>query len=179
MPKMHLILLGFTNSVCQTFTKSEERIQKFIEKGDSWYIYQNELDKTVFQQDVADENFRDLPRKTKSVMAKYDGYQKGLASMVYNFFDINSASISGKSTYCGAINKNILNQQLSEELHKLIIMKFEDREIYSSFEDNIRSDSLMDMQMIKKKLIIWFIFDVLLIIYMARSCKRKKGFYDH
>ena len=35
MPKMHLILLGFTNSVCQTFTKSEERIQKFIEKGDS------------------------------------------------------------------------------------------------------------------------------------------------
>ena len=70
------------------------------------------------------------------------------------FFDINSASISGKSTYFGAINKNILNQQLSEELHKLITKKFEDREIYSSFEDNIRSDSLMDMQMIKKMLII-------------------------
>ena len=83
MPKMHLRLPRFTYSVCRTFTKNKERIKKFEEKGDSRYIYQNELDKTVFQQDVADENSKYLPRKKASMIAKYDGYQKGLALMVY------------------------------------------------------------------------------------------------
>ena len=45
----------------------------------------------------------------------YDGYQKGLASMVYKFFD-------KKSKGSGIINEP--NYQLANELHKPIIRKF-------------------------------------------------------
>ena len=50
---MHLRQPGFTYSACRTFTKNKKRIQKFKETGDSRYIFQNELDKACFQQDVA------------------------------------------------------------------------------------------------------------------------------
>ena len=61
---------------------------------------------------------------------KYDGYQCGLASMIYKLSDENSS--------CGAIKSEIvLNQQLAEELHKPIIRKFENQKVYSSFKDNI------------------------------------------
>ena len=46
---------------------------------------------------------------------KYDGYQRGLASMVYRFFDKKSS---------GCCIKSMPNQQLAEELHKPIIGKF-------------------------------------------------------
>ena len=46
---------------------------------------------------------------------KYDGYQKGLASIVYDFF--NKKSTSGG----GATNKNMSNQNLAKELQKPII----------------------------------------------------------
>ena len=39
MPEIHLRQSGFTYSACGTFTKNKERIQKFKETGDSWYIY--------------------------------------------------------------------------------------------------------------------------------------------
>ena len=54
-------------------------------------------------------DFKDLKRRTFSDKIlrdkafniaknpKYDGYQRGLASMVYNFFDKKSASLPGKS----------------------------------------------------------------------------------
>ena len=35
----------FTYSVCRTFTKSKETVQKFKETGDKKLIYKNELDK--------------------------------------------------------------------------------------------------------------------------------------
>ena len=45
---------------------------------------------------------------------KYDGYQRGLASMVYKFFDKKSAG--------GGVNIPLeFNEQLAEELHKTII----------------------------------------------------------
>ena len=74
---------------------------------------------------------------------KYDGYQRGLASMVYKFFDKKSASLTDKSVSGSRIvnnnnnnktnnnnnnnnNNNEFKQnlQLSEELHKSIIRKF-------------------------------------------------------
>ena len=73
-------------------------LQKFKETEDSRYIYRNELDKVCFQHNMADEDFKDLSRRTASDKvfrdkafniaknSKYDGCQKGLASMVYNFF---------------------------------------------------------------------------------------------
>ena len=78
--------------------KTKKKLQKFKETEDSRYIYRNELDKVCFQHDMADEDFKDLSRRTASDKvfrdkafniaknSKYDGCQKGLASMVYNFF---------------------------------------------------------------------------------------------
>ena len=43
---------GFTYSTCGPFTKKKERIKKFKETGDFRYIYQNELDKVCFPQDM-------------------------------------------------------------------------------------------------------------------------------
>ena len=48
IPEMHLWQPGFTCSACGSFTKTNERIKKFKETGYSRYIYQNELDKLVF-----------------------------------------------------------------------------------------------------------------------------------
>ena len=45
MPEMHLRQPGFTYSACGPFTKNKQRIQKFMETGDTRYIYRNELDK--------------------------------------------------------------------------------------------------------------------------------------
>ena len=55
---------------------------------------------------------------------KYDGYQRGLVSMVYKFFDKNSASLSDKSAKGGGVNNEFKqNEQLAKELHKPIIKK--------------------------------------------------------
>ena len=102
MLEMHLRQPGFAYSACGPFTRNKQRIQKFIKIGDTNYIYKNELGKACFQHDMAYGDFKDLKRRTKSdkvlkdkVFAiakspKYDGYQRGLASMVYKFFDKKS-----------------------------------------------------------------------------------------
>ena len=95
MSEMHLRQPGFTYSVCGIFTKTKKK----KETGDSRYIYQNELDKACFQHDMAYGDFKDLTRRTASDKIlrdkafniaknpKYDGYQRGLSSIVYKFFD--------------------------------------------------------------------------------------------
>ena len=116
MPEMHLrqpALLnksGFTYSACGPFTKNKERIQKFKKTGDRKYIYRNELDKACFQHDMTYEDFKDLARRTAADKflrdkafhfvkdPKYDGYQRGLASMVYKFFDKKTKDSGIKST---------------------------------------------------------------------------------
>ena len=110
MPEMHLRQPQFTYSACGPFTKHKQKIQKFEETGDTNYIYKNELDKACFAHDAA---YSDSKNLTKTTIAdkilkdkafniakdpKYDGYQRGLASMVYNFFDKKSASLADKST---------------------------------------------------------------------------------
>ena len=99
MSEMHLRQPGFTYSACGPFTKNKERIQKFKETGDTSYIYKNELDKACFQHDMAYVDFKDLAKRTFAGKVlidkvfkiasdqKYGGYQRGLASMVYKFFD--------------------------------------------------------------------------------------------
>ena len=141
MPEMHLKQPKFTYSACVPFIKNKERIQKFKETGDSRYIYKNELDKACFQHDMAYGDFKDLQRRTASDKVfsykafniakdpKYDGYQRGLPSIVYNFFDKNLLHV--------VVLKITSNKGLAEELHKPIIRKFEKRQVYSSFKDNI------------------------------------------
>ena len=66
MPEMHLKQPKFTYSVCGPFTKNKQRIQRFMEGGDTKYIYKNELDKTCFQHDMAYGDDKDLKTKTQS-----------------------------------------------------------------------------------------------------------------
>ena len=69
---------------------------------------------------------------------KYDGHQRGLAPMVYKFFD--------KKTSGGAIkNESMSNKELAEELHKLTIRKFKKIKVHTSFIDNIWGADLADM----------------------------------
>ena len=48
MPEMHLKQPCFTYSACRPFTKNKERIEKFMQTGNTGSIYRNELDKTCF-----------------------------------------------------------------------------------------------------------------------------------
>ena len=66
MSEKHLKQPGFSYSACGSFTKSNERIQKFKGTGDTSYIYKNELDKACFQHDMAYGDFKDLKRRTAS-----------------------------------------------------------------------------------------------------------------
>ena len=72
MSEMHLKHPGFTYSACGPFNKNKERIKKFKEAGDSRYIYQNELDKVCFQDDMTYGNFKDLNRRTAADKVLHD-----------------------------------------------------------------------------------------------------------
>ena len=82
---------------------------------------------------------------------KYDGYQRGLASMVYKFFDKKTKG-SGVTTLAkkSAIKSIPQNKQLAEELHKPITRKFKNRKVYSAFKDNIWAADLAKIQLISK-----------------------------
>ena len=73
---------------------------------------------------------------------KFDGYQRGLALMVYKFFDKKSASLD-KSSGSGVATEP--NDQLADELHRQTVRKFNRRKVYSSFRDNIWGVDLADM----------------------------------
>ena len=98
-----------------------------MQSGNMNFIYKIEIDKACFQNDMAYGKSKDLIKRTQSDKAlkdkalkivsdpKYDGYQRGLASMVCKFFD-------KKSSGSGITNET--NYQLADELHKPIIRKF-------------------------------------------------------
>ena len=153
MPEVHLRQLGFTYSACGPFTKHKEKTEMFIQTGNTDFIYRNELDKACFQHDMAYDKTKDLAKRTPSDKilrdkafkissnSKYDGYQRGLASMVYKFFN-------QKSSGSGIANEP--NYQLANALHKPIVKKFKKRKVYSWFEDNILGVDLADMQSLSK-----------------------------
>ena len=103
MLELHLKQPGFTYSACGLFTRNKERIEKFMQTVNTDFIYRNELDKAYFQHDMAYGKSKDLTKRTQSDKflrdkafkiasdPKYDGYQRGLASMVYEFFDKKSS----------------------------------------------------------------------------------------
>ena len=99
---------------------------------------------------MAYSDFKDLTKRTtfdkilhnrRLNIAKnpnYEGYQEGLVSMIYKFFDKNFSSRAIK-------NENRSNKELTEELHKPIIRTFKKRKVHSSFIDNIWGTDLADM----------------------------------
>ena len=125
MPEIHLREPQFTYSACGPFTRHEERIQKFKETDDTNYVYKNELDKACFVHDAAYSDSQDLTKRTiadKNLKnrafdiakdPKYDGYQRGLASMVYKFLD---SKVSGSGAKLIPENEqlvmNFINQLL-------------------------------------------------------------------
>ena len=86
MPEMHLRQPQFTYSACGPFTKHKQRIQKFMQRGDTNYIYKNELDKACFAHNAAYSDSKDLTKRTAADKVlrdkvfniakdpKYDGY---------------------------------------------------------------------------------------------------------
>ena len=105
--------------------------------------YKNELDKACFQHEMAYGGFKDLAKRTASDKVlrdkafniaknpKYDGYQRGLASMVYKFFDKKSKG-GGVNTNTNTNDKikqngrplDLTGRQLAKELHKPIIRTY-------------------------------------------------------
>ena len=124
MPEMHLKQPDFTYSACGPFTKNKERIENFMQTGNTDFIFKNEFDKACFQHDMAHGKSKDLVKRTQSdkflkdkvfkIMSnpKYDGYQRELASMVYKFFDKKSKG-SGISTWLANKSANEPNYQLA------------------------------------------------------------------
>ena len=110
-------------------------------------------------------DFKDLARRTASDKVlrdkafniaknpKYDGYQRGLASMVYKFFDKKSKG-SGVNTHAkDKIKQNqrsldLATHQLAEELHKPIIRKLK-KQLVQDLKTTFLGD-LADMQLISK-----------------------------
>ena len=152
MPEVHLRQPRFVYRACGPFTRHKERIKEFKRAGDTRYIYRNELDKACFQHDSDYADHKDLINRTEADKTlrdkaydiasnpKYDGYQRGLVSMVYKFFD-------KKSMGSGITSSSIL----AEELHKPIIRKFNKRKVYSQLKDNIKGVDLADMQSLSRK----------------------------
>ena len=64
MPEMHLRQPEFTYSACRPFTKHKQRIQKFMQTGDTNYIYSNDLDKASFAHDATYSDSKDLTKRT-------------------------------------------------------------------------------------------------------------------
>ena len=102
MPEKHLEQPSFTGLslflVNDPFAKNKERIEKFMQTGNTDFIYRNELDKPCFQHDMTYGKSKDLAKRTQSDKVlrdkalkiasgpKYDGYQRGLPSMVCKSF---------------------------------------------------------------------------------------------
>ena len=146
MPEMHLRQPQFVYTACGPFTRHREIIKKFKQTGDTRYIYRNELHKACFQHDSPYADHKDLTNRTKSDKVlrdkaydiasnpEYDGYQRGLVSMVYKFFD--------KKSMGSGIKKDTTKPSssiLADELHKPVI------------KDNIWEVDLTDMQSLSKK----------------------------
>ena len=154
MPEMHLRQPQFIYSACGPFTRHRKTVKNFKQAGDTHYIYRNDLDKVCFQHDSAYADNKDLINRTKvdkvlkdkaynvASNPEYDGYQRGLASMVYRFFDKNSMG-SGFVKDSSFI--------LANELHKSVIKKFNKRKVYSQFKDDIWGADLSDTQSLSKK----------------------------
>ena len=165
MPEMHLRQPQFVYSACGPFTRHKERIKEFKRTGDTRLLYRNELDKACFKHDEAYAKYKDVENKLISDQKlknsaydiasnpKYDCFQRGLASMIYNFFGSKAAPLD-KKTMSGkddakhtakpsSLERSSLertkevNKVLAEELHKLVIKKFNKRIVYSQFKDKI------------------------------------------
>ena len=151
MPEMHLWDPKVKKySACGPFTRHQQRIDDFMKDGKISHIAKNRLDAASFQHDSDYNKYKDsLNRKKYDVVLKnkalkfatdpkVNGYQRGIAAMVYKFFNERTKGIG------------LNNEILANELHKPIIRNFKRRKVYSSFKDNIWGVDLAEMSLISK-----------------------------
>ena len=117
VPEMQLKHPRFTYSASDPFTKNKEGIEKIMQTGNTDYICRNDLDRACFQYDMAYGKYKGLTKGTQPDKvfkgkafeilsnSKYDGYQRGLASMVDNFFDKASVSFADNSPKVAVLNR--------------------------------------------------------------------------
>ena len=153
MLELHLRLPGFTYSAFEPFTKRRERIQKFTETSYLKHIYKNELDKACFAHDAAYSDSKYLAKRLISDMVledkfykiavnlKYDGSNRGLSSLVYKFFDEKAESGVIATSKVG----DSANEELAQELHKLVVKNFKRKKVYARFKDKIWAADLADI----------------------------------
>ena len=79
--------------------KTKKQFKKIMQTRNTNYIYRNDLDKTCFRHDMPYGKYKDLIKRKESDKflkdkafkitsnTKYDGYERGLASMVCKIFD--------------------------------------------------------------------------------------------
>jgi hypothetical protein len=146
--ELHLIdpIVG-KYSACGPGTKHQQRIQKYIETGDTSNIFKNELDKACFYHDSSYSKYKDVPNRQIAdrqlmdqaiIIAKdetKDGYQRALAAMVYKFFEKKIQLGQGK-----------WNEILANELHKPVRRSFKRCRVIVNSIDDIWSADLVDMQ---------------------------------
>ena len=116
-----------------------ETVNKFLLKGDK-FMSVIHLKQPGFTYSACGPFAKNKAFKNAS-NPKYDEYERGLALMVYKFFDKKSA---------GSGIKFVASQQLADEHHKPIIRKFKRGKVCSSFKENIWGADLIDMQLISK-----------------------------
>ena len=158
MPEMHLWDPKFKKySACGPFTRHQKRNDMFMKDRRLSHILNNRLDAACFQHDSAYAKYKDRAnRKQSDIVLKnkalkiatdprVNGYQRGLASIVYKFFNerTKGSGINNKENL-------LVNSQLAEELHRLYIKNVKRRKVYSSFKDDMWGSDLADMQLISK-----------------------------
>ena len=151
MSELHLKQPRFTYRAYGRFTKHRERIKKIKETGNLKYIYKNEWDKVCFAHDAAFFDDKDLTKTTISdktlkdrayeiaINPICDGYQRGLASILYRFCDKKTGSVAR------------INEEPAQELHKPMIKKMKRRKVYARFKDNIWAVDLAEMGSLSSK----------------------------
>ena len=110
MPEMNLKQPEFPYSICDPCTKNKQRIEKFMQTGNTDFIYRNDLDKACFQ---SDKILKDKAFKIAS-NPKYDGYQRELALMVYKFFDKKSSGSVVATERNYHLAKNVIDRLLEK-----------------------------------------------------------------
>ena len=132
MPELHLRQRRFIYSACGPFTKHCKRILNLKKTSDFNYMYKNKLDKACLTHDAVYVDSKYLAKMTVSdkvlkgrtyeiaLNSKYVGYQRGLTSIVFKFFDKKIGSGARETSKTGGI---VIEVQ-AQELHKPLITKF-------------------------------------------------------
>ena len=136
---------GFTYSACGQFTRS-----KSLCKPEIKYLFTK---MNSIRLDTAYGKSEDLVKRTQSNKIlrdkeskiandrKFDGYQRGLASMVYKLFENNQVELVLLMNQSFNWQMNFINQ---------LFKKLKNRKVYSSFRHNIWVVDLAGIQSLSK-----------------------------